>query len=48
MYGPFIPKNEVGDSIKNPKDWNNDENKKASYDLKARNIFICTLSAKVY
>lgn len=36
----FNPKNEVNDSIKLPKDWTDDESKKASYNLKARNILI--------
>lgn len=33
--------------IKHLKDWMNDETKKASYDLKPRNILISALSGKV-
>lgn len=44
--GLFIPKDD--DSIaKHPKDCMNDDTKKASYDLKARNILISALSVKV-
>lgn len=44
----FHPRIKVGNSIKLPKDWTNDETKNASYDLKARNILISTLSSNVY
>lgn len=45
---PFFPGNEVDNFVKLPKDWTDDETKKALYDLKARNILIFELSAKVY
>lgn len=43
--GPFTPQKIVdGLSIrKSPKEWNKGEIRKASYDLKARNIFISLL-----
>ena len=46
----FIPKTEVNRvfTLKSHKDWSDDETKKASYDLKARNILIFALSVKVY
>lgn len=44
----FIPKSEVGNSVKHPKDWIDDETKKASDDSKARNICIVALSTKIY
>lgn len=37
-----------GDVIKHPKDQTIDETTKASYDLKARNILISTLSVKIF
>lgn len=45
--GSFIPKRKVDDPIKYPKDWTDDETKKASYDLKVRYILISILSVKV-
>lgn len=45
--GPFIPKGKQ-DIVKHLKDWNDAGTKKASYDLKARNILISTLSSKVF
>lgn len=45
--GPFIP-NGDDDIVKNPKDWNDNETKKALYYLKARNILISDLNAKVF
>lgn len=45
--GPFIPKDD-DDFVKHPQDWSDDETKKVSYDLKARNILMSTLSAKVF
>ena len=45
--GPFIPQGD-DDIVKHPKDWNDDETKKASYDLKARNIIILALSVKLF
>lgn len=46
--GPFIPKNEADHYVKNPKYWTDDETKETSYDLKAMNILISSLSVKVY
>lgn len=48
--GPLILNNEVNNifTIKFPKDWSNEETKEASHDLKAGNILISLLSAKVY
>ncbi|XP_050874924.1 uncharacterized protein LOC127078519 [Lathyrus oleraceus] len=45
--GLYIPK---GDNsvVKQPKDWTDDETKKASYDLKAKNIIILAISAKAF
>lgn len=45
---PFIPKNKFNNVVKLPKYFNGDETKKTSYDLKANNILITVLSAKVY
>lgn len=45
---PFIPQNKVDNSVKLPQDWINDETKKASYDLKARNILLFVLITIVY
>lgn len=45
--GPYISKGN-NDIVKHPKDWNDDETKKASYDLKARSIIISTLTAKIF
>lgn len=44
--GPFISKGD-DDVVKHPKDWTNDETKKASYDLNARNILVFALIAKL-
>ncbi|XP_050909787.1 uncharacterized protein LOC127123628 [Lathyrus oleraceus] len=44
--GSFITKGDDG-VVKHPKDWDDAETKSASYDLKARNILISALSAKV-
>lgn len=44
---PFIPRNEVDNSIEHPEDWTDDETKKASYDLKIMSILIFALSVKV-
>lgn len=45
---PFIPNNKANNYVKLPKDWIEEETKKASYDLKLRNIIITISSAKVY
>lgn len=45
--GPFIPKGN-DDVVKHPKDWDDSKTKKASYDLKARNILIYALVLKCY
>lgn len=45
--GPFVPKG-ADDIVKHPKDCDDAEIKNASYDLKARNIPISTLRAKVF
>lgn len=45
--GPFIHKGD-DDVVKHPKDWDDAETKKVSYDLKVRNILISTLGAKVF
>lgn len=48
--GPFVPQKVVDgvSVVKPPKDWNEAETKMASYDLKARNILITSLSMNVY
>lgn len=43
--GPFIPKG--ADVVKHPKDWDDAEIKKDSYDLKPRNILISALNDKL-
>lgn len=45
--GPYIPKG-GNDVVKHPKDWTDDETKKASCDLKVRNIIILGVSDKVF
>lgn len=48
---PFFPKKMkfmVFLLEKLPKDWSDEETNKESYDLKARNILISVLSAKLY
>lgn len=44
---PFTP-NGADAILKHPKDWDDTRTKKVSYDLKARNILIFALSAKVF
>lgn len=46
-HGPYIPK-DANDVVKHPTNYTDDETKKTLYDLKARNMFISTLSAKVF
>lgn len=47
--GPFILISDIDgvSTIKFPKNWNNEETKKIFYDLKARNVLIYVLNAKV-
>lgn len=45
--GPLTPKDD-DEVVKHPKYWNDGETKKASYDLKARNMLIYALSTKVF
>lgn len=45
---PFIPKSKVYDYVKISKNLTDDETKKASYDLKVRNIVIFELRSTMY
>lgn len=47
---PFVPNMRVEGvgTIKPPKDWNDEENKKTSYDFKVRNMLIFAVSKNVW